>query len=94
MSFTIFDESQHRQGEFERIFRREGAAVRIQAVWRARVLRRNLDIMLRVVKRKRAIRIQRTIRVFLAKNDLRRRKEGLRIRSATILTSPPPRFML
>lgn len=83
------DEPQHRQGEFGRIFQREGAAIRIQAVWRMRVLKSKLDVLLRAVEHKRAIRIQRTIRGFLAKTYLKRRKEGLKDRSVTIFTPLP-----
>lgn len=69
------------QGLQER-FRREGAATRIQACWRARVLKRNMSALVRIGKRTRAIRIQRNVRVLLAKRELQRRREANNIRYA------------
>lgn len=68
--------------EIQQRFRREGAAVRIQALWRARVLKHNLSAFVRIGKRTRVIRIQRAVRVALAHRELRRRKEAFKIRSA------------
>lgn len=53
------------------------------------MLKSNLDVLLRAVEHKRAIRIQRTIKGFLAKQYLRRRKEELKIRSVTIFIPLP-----
>ncbi|CAM9276018.1 unnamed protein product [Ectocarpus sp. 12 AP-2014] len=68
-------------------FRREGAVTRIQAVWRSRVLKRNLSALVRIGKRTRAIRIQRAARVYLAKEELHKRKEAFLIRYADEIAS-------
>ncbi|CAM9470017.1 unnamed protein product, partial [Ectocarpus fasciculatus] len=68
-------------------FRREGAVTRIQAVWRTRVLKRNLSALVRIGKRTRAIRIQRAVRVYLAKKELHKRKEAFLIRYADEIAS-------
>lgn len=60
---------------------------RIQAVWRSRVLKRNLSALVRIGKRTRAIRIQRAARVYLAKKELHKRKEAFLIRSELALLS-------
>eukprot|EP00752_Nemacystus_decipiens_P002143 g2042.t1 len=73
---------EQRYQDLQERFRREGAATRIQACWRARVLKRNLSAVLRIGKRTRAIRIQRNVRVWLAKSELQRRKEANNIRFA------------
>lgn len=71
--------------EIQQRFRREGAAVRIQALWRACVLKHNLSAFVRIGKRTRAIRIQRVVRVALAQRELHKRKEAFKIRSAAAL---------
>lgn len=46
------------------------------------MLKRNLSAVVRIGKRTRAIRIQRNVRVWLAKRELQRRKEAFSIRYA------------
>lgn len=46
------------------------------------MFKRNLSAVVRIGKRTRAIRIQRNVRVWLAKRELQRRKEGFKIRYA------------
>ena len=58
--------------------------MRIQALWRARVLKHNLSAFVRIGKRTRAIRIQRTVRVVLAQRELHKRKEAFKVRSAAL----------
>lgn len=70
-----------RQKDLQERFRREGAATRIQIFWRVRVLKRNLSAVVRIGKRTRAIRIQRVMRVCLAKRELQRGREAFNLRS-------------
>lgn len=44
------------------------------------MLTRNLSAVVRIGKRTRAIRIQRNVRVLLAKKELQRRREAFKIR--------------
>lgn len=44
------------------------------------MLKRNLSALVRIGKRTRAIRIQRAVRVYLAKKELHKRKEAFLIR--------------
>ncbi|CAM9440116.1 unnamed protein product [Ectocarpus sp. 6 AP-2014] len=81
---ALFEE---RCGNLQERFRREGAVTRIQAVWRLRVLKRNLSALVRIGKRTRAIRIQRAARVYLAKKELHKRKEAFLIRHADEIAS-------
>ncbi|CAN0081825.1 unnamed protein product [Scytosiphon promiscuus] len=75
--------SEERGKGLQERFRREGAATRIQILWKFRVLKRNLSALVRIGKRTRAIRIQRAMRVCLAKRELRRRREAFNIRFAS-----------
>lgn len=87
-SSAVYDDANNRLhvhnacrcNELQQRFWREGAATRIQAVWRARTLKTNLSAFVRIGKRTRAIRVQRALRGFLARRELQRRKRAFEIR--------------